>query len=358
MAGKKGKHGKGRPGGLAQLILPVASTVVLATAAVHSLIDREAEHHNGHCPEPRPLHPPEEKNGLLDKVAGRFPWLKPILAVKDRYGELGGDKLAAAFTFQAFLSLFPLVLVGIAILGYVAAGSHVDVAGRLVDQLGLTGEPAKLMRDTVAAAARARQAASIVGLAGLLYSGLGLVGALQHCYNSVWQVNERGLKDKAIGIAWLLGAVVLFVGGAAITAALRWLPGFLAPVGLLVSFLVSLTLWLWTARILPNRKAGWGDLLPGAILGAVGLEVLKVAGGYYIPKAVASSSALYGSLGVIFALLAWLLIFGRLIVYSAVLNVVRYERKRGTVLAVVEAPPVPGARPLATRSGRVLTASH
>jgi len=102
MAGKKGKNGKGKPGGLARLILPVASTVVLATAAVHSVIDREAEHPNGHCPGPLSLHPPEEKNGLLDKVARRLPWLKPILAVKDRYGELGGDKLAAAFTFQAF----------------------------------------------------------------------------------------------------------------------------------------------------------------------------------------------------------------------------------------------------------------
>ena len=62
-------------------------------------------------------------------------------------------------------------------------------------------------------------------------------------------------------------------------------------------------------------------------MSAVGLEILKVVGAYYVPKAVASSSALYGSLGVIFALLAWLLIFGRLVVYSAVLNVVRYERK-------------------------------
>jgi len=305
-----------------------------------------------------PLHRPEAEKGFADRLGDRLPWLQPILAVKNRYGELGGDKLAAAFTFQAFLSLFPLVLVGIAVVGYVAAGSHVDFAGRLINQLGLSGQTAQMLRDTIAAAQRSRQAASVLGLLGLLYSGLGLVGALQYSYNAVWQVNERGLKDKAIGIAWLVGAAVLFVGGAALTTVLRWLPGFLAPVGLIASFVVSLGLWLWTSRILPNRKVPWRDLLPGAVLGAVGLEILKVVGAYYVPKAVASSSALYGSLGVIFALLAWLLIFGRLVVYSAVLNVVRYERKAGTVLAVVEAPPIPGARPLATRSGRVLTASH
>ena len=43
-------------------------------------------------------------------------------------------------------------------------------------------------------------------------------------------------------------------------------------------------------------------------------------------------------------------------VYAAVLNVVRYEQHEGTVRAVVDAPPVPGARPVASRSGRLVTA--
>lgn len=53
------------------------------------------------------------------------------------------------------------------------------------------------------------------------------------------------------------------------------------------------------------------------------------------------------------ATLAWLLFFGRLIVYSAVLNVVLYERGRGTITAQVEVPAVPGAVPDATRVGRI-----
>ena len=52
--------------------------------------------------------------------------------------------------------------------------------------------------------------------------------------------------------------------------------------------------------------------MPGAIVGAVGFEVLKVVGGDLRARAVASSSALYGSIGVVFAILAWLLFFGRL----------------------------------------------
>ena len=53
---------------------------------------------------------------------------------------------------------------------------------------------------------------------------------------------------------------------------------------------------------------------PGAIVGAVGLEVLKVAGAYVVPLLVAKSSALYGTIGVVFALIAWLWVLGRLVV--------------------------------------------
>jgi uncharacterized BrkB/YihY/UPF0761 family membrane protein len=80
--------------------------------------------------------------------------------------------------------------------------------------------------------------------------------------------------------------------------------------------------------------------------------LLKVVGGIYVPRAVASSSALYGSIGIVFAILAWLLFFGRLIVYSATLNVVLWERRHGTVSVPLEMPKLPGTTPVAaTRSG-------
>ena len=79
------------------------------------------------------------------------------------------------------------------------------------------------------------------------------------------------------------------------------LPGFLAPVAIVVSLVFDVGLWLLTFKVLTNHTLPWKALLPGAILGAVGLEVLKWFGGIYVPKAVASSSALYGSLGTVFA---------------------------------------------------------
>ena len=368
VAGKSGKRAKKDHSLLEAVVVPVASSALVTTAAIRSI--RNGHQDDGPRGGPEGQNPPrraprarpeDENPSLLDRLARKAPFLKPVAAVQRRYGEVGGNQLAAAFTLQAFLSIFPLILVALAALGFVAAhshgvtGVHSDVAGRLVDHLGLKGESARMLTDAVHTAEKSRKAASLVGFAGLLWSGLGLVGALQFAFNGVWQVNDRGVRDKVFGLFWLGGAALLFVGGAVATTALRWLPGVLAPLGILVTFAVSLGLWLWTLRVLPNTKLPWRALLRGALLGAVGLELLKAVGAYYVPRAVASSSQLYGSLGIVFAVLAWLLLFGRLLVYAAVLNVVRYEEHEGTVQAVVEAPPVPGARPVASRSGRMAT---
>ena len=353
--GKK-KQGKGKRGVLDSVVVPVGSAVLIGTAAVHSLLDRRG--HDGDEPERLPDPDEASKGGFLDKLAGRFSWLEPVAAVQRRFGEVNGNILAAAFAFNAFLSLFPLMLVAVAVLGFVAAGSDTDLAEKAVEELGLTGQAAELVTNTINAAKDSRQAASIVGLVGLLWSGLGVVAAIQAIYNGAWQVKDRGLKDKAVGLAWLGGAAVLFVGSAAITTVLRWLPGFLAPLGVVVGLGVSFLLWLWTARVLPNKQAPWRLLVPGAVFGAAGLELLKFAGAYWIPKAVASSSALYGSIGVIFAALAWLAFFGKLIVYSSVVNVVTFERRQGTVRAVVSLPSTEtDDLPVTNRSGRLVATS-
>ena len=196
-----------------------------------------------------------------------------------------------------------------------------------------------------------RTATGIIGLVGLFVSGLGVIGAMQYAYNQIWQVKDRGFKDRLIGVEWLLGAVVLFAVSAFVTALLAVLPGILSPVALLIAVATDVALFWWTAKLLPNRDIGWRPLLPGAILGGVGLEVLKFVGGFYVPTLVKHSSELYGSIGIVFALLAWLLLFGKLIVYAATLNVILWERQVGTVKAVIDIPGQPDNADQTTRSG-------
>ncbi|HEX4905634.1 MAG TPA: YihY/virulence factor BrkB family protein [Acidimicrobiales bacterium] len=285
----------------------------------------------------------------------RYPFLVTVWAVQKRFGELNGSYLASAITLSSFLSLFPLLLVAISVIGFFSSGDP-TLARDTVRFLGLSGssEAATIVTDAIQTAEESKAAASIVGVVGLLWSGLGLVAALQYVYDTVWQVTGRGMKDKLFGLLWLVGGGLLFATSFAVTSLVGALPGFLAPINILVGIALSFGLFMWTAKVLPHRDIGFKALVPGAMVGAIGLEILKLVGSLYVPRAVASSSAVYGSIGVVFAILAWLLFFGRLVVYSAVVNVVRWEEEHGTVVIDIRVPNLPGEQndDDATRAGQ------
>jgi membrane protein len=270
--------------------------------------------------------------------------------VTDRFGAIGGGPLSSSIALALFVSLFPLLLVIIAVIGFVSSGDS-GFASSLVHDLGLRGRAAEIVQDAIDTAEGSRRAASVVGLVGLLWSGLGVVGSLQTGLNAAWQAKGRGLLDRLVALRWLLGSGALFLLSAALGPLLRWAPGPVKPLTILAGLALTTVLFVWTYHSLGNNQVGWRVHLPGALLVAGGFEILKVVGAILVPRAVASSSALYGSLGVVFAVLAWLLVYGRLIVYGAVLNVVRYERSAGTVTVEIEVPRIDGEVPLTTTRG-------
>ena len=275
----------------------------------------------------------------LERLGERFRWFATVLAIQKRYSELNGNYLASSVTLSAFLSLFPLLLFVIAIVGFIAADTP-NLGDDVVRELGLQDDAARSITTAIDTARESRKAASLIGVVGLLWSGLGLIAAFQYAINAAWQVTGRGWRDKLKGLMWLGGATLLFLTSFATSAVIRWLPNFLAPLTTLGGLSVNFALWLWTFKILATREVGWKALVPGAVVGALGFEVLKAIGAFYVPGAVSSASALWGTLGVVFAILAWLLFFGRLVVYAAVVNVVRWEEDHGTVVLEMEVPRV------------------
>ena len=280
------------------------------------------------------------------------------MSVQDRYNELEGSMVAAAVTLSMFISLFPLLLVMTAIIGFLASGD-VSLASDIIDRLGLTGTAATSLSEAIEAAEKSRRAASVIGLAGLAWSALGVVQAIQLAVDRPWQVKVGGVVDRFRSFGWLV-----LTGGfvAASTTATAFvfaaLPGWAAPFTIVTTTAINIVMFWLMFLLIGNQKVGWRPLIPGAAFAGVGLQVLTVLGAIIVPRTVASSSALYGSLGVVFAVIAWLFLFGRLVVYASTLNVVLYERVRGTVTLEVEAPRMPGEVPLeATRSGVVVEAT-
>lgn len=294
---------------------------------------------------------------FINRVRERVRVLDTVLTVHERVGAVGGGPLASAIAMATFLSLFPLILVGIAVVGWISVGD-VNLASEIVENLGLEGRAADTVTNAVDVAESSRRTATVVGFVGFVWSGLGVVSAVEGALNAVWQVKGRGFTGKLHQAAWLVGAGGLLIGSMAIGPALNVLPG---PAGLsyfLLGFAVDTMLLLWTFRRLVNAPVPWRAHLPGALVGGVGLAVLKLVGGVYVPRLVRSSSALYGSIGVVFALLAWLVLGAKLLVYAATYNVVRYEQGHGTVTVEVQVPHIEGQVPLeATRGGAVANAT-
>lgn len=84
---------------------------------------------------------------------------------------------AAGITYYAFLSLFPLLLVGLSVVGFILAGdarAQAEWAARLAGSVPGLGP---LIGENLDALVSARAATGIAGLAGLLWSGAGIVRA-------------------------------------------------------------------------------------------------------------------------------------------------------------------------------------
>ena len=280
--------------------------------------------------------------------------LRTVLDVLDRFSELQGGVVAAAVTLNLFLALFPLLLVATAVVGLVASRGN-DVAGNMVDALGLSGAAASTVTKAVAAAERSRRTAGVVGLVGLGWSALGVAGAVKTAIDRSWQATAGGLQVKAVSFAWLVSVGLIIGGSLTITGVvLRAMPGWAAGSTAVAATAIAVVVFWWTFRLLGAVDVGWRPLLPGALAAGIGFQALTLAAALIVPHLVASSSALYGTIGAVFAILTWLLLLGRLLVLSCVLNVVLYERRAGTVVVEVEVPRVHGEVPLTgTRAGAV-----
>jgi membrane protein len=246
--------------------------------------------------------------------------IERVRVIARRYGELNGRTSAAAITLYGLFALFALCVLAVSVVGLLATGND-DIAHDIVSWLGLHGDAAKTVTDAVNTAQHSAKVASVVGVIGLIWVGSSFAVSVASAYDVAWGVSSRVTRARLVGLGWLAGGGLLLAVGGLVTSLLTALPALVAPLVLALSLSINTVLWLWTSWILPNRvHPPWRGLLPGAIVGAVGLEALKIAGGYVVPLLVAKSSALYGTIGTVFALIAWLWVLGRLVVVVTIVE--------------------------------------
>lgn len=268
---------------------------------------------------------PLDVRGRIDRIADRVPPLRYVLDVLGRYEALHGNVSANSVTLTAFLALFAITLLAVAVVGYLDR-TNIDVAEAITDWLGLTGDAAKLVTDAVNTANNSARFATFVGFIGVVTIGTSFAGAIATAYNIAWGVRNRGLVERLRGLVWLAGFGVL--GALSVMATTLWarFATELAPLVILITMTANAALWLFTSWWLPNRTVTFRAMLPAVVAGAAMLEALKVIGGIWVPRLVSNASELWGALGAVFALIAWILFFGRVVVYVSVIEVLEAER--------------------------------
>lgn len=263
------------------------------------------------------------------QIATRFDRARhDVGEVQRRFTAIRGGNLAAAISMRAFLALFPIVLLAIAAVGFAGGDAH-RVAHDIANALGLGSDLGKSLTHVVQSAQKRRVESSIVGLVGLIWTGTGLTLSVNAAWDEAWSIRGGAWRGRTAGAIWLLGGLA-FLAVIVGTAVLLRQAGILLQLGIVGGVAADALFFYWTAIVLPARKIPRRAMRFPAVMAGIGLEILKVVGSLVVPALVLRSSALYGALGAVFAVLIWLLVLGRLIVYTALLERVRWDAAQVT----------------------------
>ena len=251
-------------------------------------------------------------------------------AVVKKYGDDAGGRQAALITYYGFLSIFPLLLLGVAVLSRVLA-DHPDLRRQLIKEI-----VPPTLRPTIEHALATLPTSTIpfvAGLIGLLLSGTGVVFSAYQTLNHVAAVRYRpraGFLSRYVRVFAVLAILML---GALATGALTVVatalpdqPAVQGAAAVLGSALVVFAVLLLGAKLLLARPAPIRALWPGAILGAAAVTVVLNAGTPLLARLVTKAGPVYGSFATVAGIFALLYLVGQALVYAAEVAAVRYPR--------------------------------
>lgn len=261
----------------------------------------------------------------------------------ERDVERGGGLIAGALAYRFFFWVLPFVLVLVGGLGFLSSADS-RAPQDLAQNLGFVGLTAKSISGASEAAEKTRFWALLIGLPALYFASLAFVKALVIAHGLIWGVPTRKvIYKKPLAAAVMTGVLVLaFVIIGLETRVRENSPG----PGLVIVVMFSAfaaALWLWVSWKLPHGDVTLWQLVPGAILVAVGLQVVHLVTVYYVAHKVSASSAAYGGLGAATAILLSLFFVARVVVMGAGLNAELARRRQERAAQEMGGAPPTGA---------------
>ncbi|HUE68591.1 MAG TPA: YihY/virulence factor BrkB family protein [Candidatus Acidoferrum sp.] len=275
--------------------------------------------------------------GKLDRLKAWYP-----TRLFQAYGESQAGNYAAALAFNAFMSMFPLMLGLLAVLGLVIRDPHAQQHFETTVVGFFPSDAHSALTNMLRSVRQHAGLLGLVGILGLLWSGSSLFTSMEFTLGKVFGARQRDFLRQRLMALMMTGifvvAIVLSVVVNAAVGLVHGLP-FLGPV---VGALVWIGFMTTIYRVVPNRTFTLADLWPGALLAGLLMEVLTLLWPLY--TGLSHGFNTYGSTFALFFLLAtWLYFFSQFILLGAVAN----RMRMGT-------PIVEGAQP-GTQEGMIET---
>jgi YihY family inner membrane protein len=277
------------------------------------------------------MNPVERVIRRVDAVQQRHTPMAFIFGVVKKYGDDNGGVLVSNLAYSSFLSLFPLLLVLVTILGLVASVNpsfRTQVLDAVAGQVPLIGHQ---LTANVQHLRRSSVIGLIVGVIGLIWGATGLAQAGLFTMEQVWNLPGparpgfvQRLGRAGLFLCLLGGGVIVTTGLASLTTYLHNGLAFKLPLEV-VTAAFNAGMYLGGFRALTPKGVPTRKLLPGVITGGIGWTVLQILGTYLVHHFLHSDSV-YGVFGTVLGLLAWITLAVEITVYSAEINVVLARR--------------------------------
>jgi membrane protein len=275
------------------------------------------------------------------RLLRRIKWthIKTLVAASlDGWNRQNATRLASSFAFYSLLSIAPLLLVLISIVGIVLGRS---TAQRQVAQQ-VTALVGRTAGNAVAAFANGSKntahgvVATVFGLVALLFSASGAAVELRSALNLIWEVPDPPasgfamvksfIKERLFSFAMVFGVgfllIVSLVVSTWITAFVALSPSIIPGEAVLFhianicfSFLVITFLFSTVYKVIPDVHLEWQDVLLGGAVTSLLFTVGKSLLGLYLGRA--SYASTYGAAASVVVLMAWIYYSAQIFFFGA-----------------------------------------
>jgi YihY family inner membrane protein len=254
-----------------------------------------------------------------------------VFGLMKKYGDDNAGSLAVQVTYSLVVTVFPLLLLLVTILGIVLA-DHPDARQRVLNS-ALSEFPiiGTSLGHNLHAMKRSSVFGLIVGILGLVYGTTGLAQSGLYAMEQIWNIPSATRPNYLTRMVRSLLFLVVLAVGLIVTTFLTSFGTFgrhnfwLGIIGEIVAALVNIGLYLAAFRVLTPKQISTRSLIPGVIVGGIVWTVLQAAGGYVVGHDLKGASAVYGVFAIFLGLIAWIYLGAEITLYAAEINTVLHH---------------------------------